>query len=338
MFHFLIHPLLESHSVSFLTLAVMELFIFIVFQLLIEVQSYRFPRVKVSPDVIRESSAVKISCETEPHVTANKCDFYINREEKKMKTSPSCELELTGAEVFRWAAVKSPESLNIICYYTMINVQGSFITSSESDPATVTVLVSTSTTTEKTTSTTIKTPLTVMSTSETTTYSKTNLQFKTNTPNSTAKETMNTLLIVLVSIGVAGSLSGLMGLICLCWFACKKRRKPNKMKSIKTDAPIQETGISCSGSAETHSLITSVPETSQPISAGLEHPESHLDSTADPTKHITSVNVIYQPSDVVINEQQKQGNPEENENVYHLYNTIPENQFTQMQAINPTVW
>ncbi len=40
MYRFLIHPLWESHSVSFLTLAVMELFIFIVFQLLMEVQSY----------------------------------------------------------------------------------------------------------------------------------------------------------------------------------------------------------------------------------------------------------------------------------------------------------
>ncbi len=40
MCHFLIHPLWESHSVSVLTLSVMELFIFIVFQHLMEVQSY----------------------------------------------------------------------------------------------------------------------------------------------------------------------------------------------------------------------------------------------------------------------------------------------------------
>ncbi len=98
-----------------------------------------FPHVKVSPDVIRESSSVKISCETPADVLVNQCYFYINREEKNIKTSSSCELDLTGAEVLRWASVKSPESLNIYCYYTT-NVRGSSISSSDSDPATVTVL------------------------------------------------------------------------------------------------------------------------------------------------------------------------------------------------------
>ncbi|KAK2892444.1 hypothetical protein Q8A67_012432 [Cirrhinus molitorella] len=55
----------------------MELFSFIVFQLLIEVQSYESPIVKVSPDVIRESSSVKISCET-PAGLPEKCYFYPN--------------------------------------------------------------------------------------------------------------------------------------------------------------------------------------------------------------------------------------------------------------------
>ncbi len=82
---------------------------------------------------------MKISCETEPRVIVIKCHFYINREEKKIKTSSSCDLDLTGAEVLRWAAVKSPESLNIYCYY-IINHQGSSIPSSDSDPATVMVL------------------------------------------------------------------------------------------------------------------------------------------------------------------------------------------------------
>ncbi len=82
---------------------------------------------------------MKISCETPADVTAYQCYFYINREEKKIKTSSSCDLDLTGAEVLRWAAVKSPESLNIYCYYT-INQQGSSIPSSDSDPATVMVL------------------------------------------------------------------------------------------------------------------------------------------------------------------------------------------------------
>ncbi|XP_050958208.1 uncharacterized protein LOC127159424 [Labeo rohita] len=247
----------------------MELFIFIVFQLLMEVQSYKLPRVKVSPDVIRESSAVKISCETPADVIVYQCHFYINREEKKMKTSESCELELTGAEVLRWAAVKSPGSLDINCYYTT-NERGSIITSSDSDPATVTVLALVSTTTEQTITTIMKTTSTVMSTAKTTTYSK------TVSTSTTTEQTTTT--------------------------------------AMKTDAPNQGTGISCSASSKTYSLITSVPATSQPISGGLEHPESHQDSTADPTLHITSVNVIYQPSDVLMNKQQKQGNTEENEN------------------------
>ncbi len=97
------------------------------------------PHVKVSPDVIRESSSVKISCETPADVLVNQCYFYINREEKNIKVSSSCELDLTGAEVFSWASVKSPESIYIYCYYTT-NVRGSSISSSDSDPATVTVL------------------------------------------------------------------------------------------------------------------------------------------------------------------------------------------------------
>ncbi len=77
------------------------------------------PTVKVSPDVIRESSSVKISCETPADVIVNQCYFYINREEKNIKVRSSCELDLSGAEVLRWAAVKSPESININCYYTI---------------------------------------------------------------------------------------------------------------------------------------------------------------------------------------------------------------------------
>ncbi len=92
----------------------------------------------MSPDVIRESSSVKIICETPAGVLVNQCNFYINSEDKNIKVSSSCELNLTGAEVFRWASVKSPESLNIYCYYTT-NMRGSSISSSDSDPATVKV-------------------------------------------------------------------------------------------------------------------------------------------------------------------------------------------------------
>ncbi|XDV51357.1 hypothetical protein PO909_020243 [Leuciscus waleckii] len=98
------------------------------------------------------------------------------------------------------------------------------------------------------------------------------------------------------------------------------------MRSIKSDVPSQGIGMT-SGPAEIYSLITSVPVTSQPISVGLEHPESYQDSTTDPTatdSFIMSENSIYQPSDVLVNTQQREGNTEENENVYHLYCTIPD--------------
>ncbi|XP_016123786.1 uncharacterized protein [Sinocyclocheilus grahami] len=117
----------------------MELFIFIVFQLLMEVQSYKSPTVKVSPDVIRESSSVKISCETPADVRVNQCYFITNREEKNVRVSSSCELERTGAEVLRWAGVKSPVSIYINCFYT-IHERGINKPSSDSPPATVTVL------------------------------------------------------------------------------------------------------------------------------------------------------------------------------------------------------
>ncbi|XP_016123367.1 uncharacterized protein [Sinocyclocheilus grahami] len=343
----------------------MELIVFIVIQLLMEVQSYTSPTVKISPDVIRESSSVKISCET-PNVTVNQCYFNTNSEEKNVKTSWRCELDLTGAEVFRWAAVTSPGSLDIYCYYT---IHGIDKPSRHSPPATVTVLA-----------------VTVMSTSETLTYTTIDLHSKTNLSTSTTKKTMisitnstlpgnsrisehisteastqkasqihtstmavtfttasprtavsnvhtsmahptdpqtGTWFLVLVSTGVAVFLSGLTGLICLCRFASQKIRK----LSIKMEVPSQGISMSGSGSADIYSLITSVPETSQPISGGLEHPESHQESTADPTdthSFIMSVNSVYQPSDVLVNKQQKQENPEENENVYHLYSMIPD--------------
>ena len=97
------------------------------------------PAVKVSPDVLRESSSVKMICETSADVTVKQCHFYRNSEQKNMKVSPSCELDLTGAEVLRWADVKSPASVDIYCFYT-ITEHRIDKPSSHSPAATVTVL------------------------------------------------------------------------------------------------------------------------------------------------------------------------------------------------------
>ncbi|XP_056104474.1 uncharacterized protein LOC130083471 [Rhinichthys klamathensis goyatoka] len=117
----------------------MELFIFIAFQLLMEVQSYKSPAVRVSPDVLRESRSVKMICETPADVTVKQCHFYRNSEQENIKVRPSCELELTGVEVLRWADVKSPASVDIYCFY-IITEHGINKPSSYSPAATVTVL------------------------------------------------------------------------------------------------------------------------------------------------------------------------------------------------------
>ncbi|CAM4731666.1 unnamed protein product [Leuciscus chuanchicus] len=263
----------------------MELFIFIALQLFMEVQSYKSPVVKVFPDVLNESSSVKMICEPPEDVKVNQCYFYRNREENNTKASWKCELDLTSAEVLRWADVKSPASVDIYCFYT-ITEHGIEKPSSHSPAVTVTVLVSTTATTAHTTTTAMTTSLTVRSTSETRTYSKSvDLHSKTNLPTNTTKETI--------------------------FFTANSTLPGNRNMS----------------EHEMYSLITSVPATSQPISVGLEHPESHQDSTPDPTatdSFIMSENSIYQPSDVLVNTQQKEGNTEENENVYHLYCTIPD--------------
>ncbi|XP_051768219.1 uncharacterized protein LOC127522383 isoform X7 [Ctenopharyngodon idella] len=268
----------------------MELFIFIVFQLLMEVQSYKCPALTVSPDVISESNSVKMICEHPAGVTVDLCYFYINRDEKNIKSNWSCELSLTGAEVLKWAAVKSSVSININCYYKTTE-HGINKPSSHSPAVTVKVKA-------------------VSTTADPKDYQHTPLH-------------RETWFIVLVSTGVGVILTGF---ICLCRFASKKRRKHNKMRSITSDVPSQGTGMS-SGPAETYSLITSVPATSQPISVGLEHPDSHQDNTPDPTatsSFIMAENSIYQPSEDLVNTQQKEGNTAENENVYHLYCSIPD--------------
>ncbi|XP_056104513.1 uncharacterized protein LOC130083499 isoform X2 [Rhinichthys klamathensis goyatoka] len=191
----------------------MELFIFISFQLLMEVQSYKAPAVNVSPDVLKESRSVKMICEMPADVTVNRCYFYINREEKNIKASNwNCDLELTGVEVLRWADVKSPASVDIYCFYT-ITENGIEKRSPHSPAATVTVRVSTTASTAHPTTTAMTTSLTVRSTSETTTYSKTAVPHTDHIHSEGSW-----LLVVLVFTGIGLFLSGLMGFICLCPF------------------------------------------------------------------------------------------------------------------------
>ncbi|XP_050958962.1 uncharacterized protein LOC127160358 isoform X3 [Labeo rohita] len=237
----------------------MELLVFIVFQLLMEVQSdnsLQKPTISVS----KYDDLLMVACEIPLSVRADvNCSLYTEdgdlRYQGDSQWSQSggnfCMFRLSHSELF----TRSVNSRQLICVYSLKTEPE--IRSPHSD--TYTIRGSTSNTTEQTT----------------TTAMKTSLPSKTNLPISTPKET-----IMLVFIGVAVILAGLMGLICLCHFT------------------------------------------------RLKHPESHQDNKTDPTDTrsvITSINPIYQPSDVNdVNKQQKQGNTEENENVYHLYCTIPD--------------
>nr|XP_055040669.1 uncharacterized protein LOC129427909 [Misgurnus anguillicaudatus] len=116
----------------------MELFIITLLHLLMEVQSYKVPNLKVSPDVIRESNSVHLICESPADVKVNQCYFYSNKEENT-KLSQSCQLHLTGTELLLWTREKSPVSLNIRCFYT-IDVYGVHKPSPYSPPVTLTIL------------------------------------------------------------------------------------------------------------------------------------------------------------------------------------------------------
>ncbi|CAM4731662.1 unnamed protein product [Leuciscus chuanchicus] len=247
-------------------------------------------KLTASASVIKETDTVQLSCENTEDLKMEMCYFNINGRESKSELSSSCQLSLTGSQISIWSEGQS-SSVRITCYYTVKKSQV-LIPSPHSDPVTITIQISTP---AAHVTTAMKTSLPLMSTSET--YSTADLLSKSKLPNSKTKKTTRLLIIVLVSTGVGVICSGL---ICLCWFACKKRRHRNKMRSIRSDEPNQGIGLSCSGPAETFSLITSVPDTSQPISVGLEHPESHQDSTPDPTatdSSITSEKSIYQLSE-----------------------------------------
>ncbi|KAL1264935.1 hypothetical protein QQF64_002962 [Cirrhinus molitorella] len=265
---------------------------------------------RASASFILETDTVLLSCENTEDLKMEMCFFFIIGKESNSKQSSSCQLSLTGSQISIWSGGQS-SSVRIICFYTVMKRQAQK-PSAHSDPVTITVQNSTITT-QQTTTTAMKTTLTTMSTAETTTYSKTfstavSSQMDVSTAASTQKTSQSKTVIstsqtplysrkeiwfiVLVSTGVAVILSGLMGLISLCWFASKKRRK---QRSINPDVPSLGTGTSCSGPAEIYSLITSVPATSQPICG-----------------------------DVSVSKLQEQENPEDNENVYHVYCKIPD--------------
>ncbi|XP_067243969.1 uncharacterized protein [Chanodichthys erythropterus] len=252
----------------------MELFIFIAFQLLIEVQSnssLQKPFISVSGDGVQ----INIACEIPDLVRADfTCSLYTEDDllhsQRKQSGERFCMFYLTHGELFTRSV-----SRQLSCDYSL-NTEPE-IRSPRSDTYTIRDVLSAVSSAASTQKTKTKTSTTaVSSTTETSTSTRTGVS-SVHTSTADPKDHpltplhRETWFIVLVSTGVGVILTGF---ICLCRFASKKRRNPNKMRSVSSDVPSQGIGMS-SGPAETYSLITYVPAPSQPISVECLPPVLH---------------------------------------------------------------
>ncbi|XP_051532013.1 uncharacterized protein LOC127428028 [Myxocyprinus asiaticus] len=286
-----------------------------------------------SASVINERETVQLNCKKteDQKMEIEKCIFNINGRENNMKQNTSCQLSLTGSEIIIWSE-EQRSTVNITCFYSVKKSQV-LIPSPHSDPVSVRVLISTPSTARaaKMAMTTFLTP----STAHATTMAMKNLRTPTTTAHATLtavktyfhpKATIPTNLkkgttinnpkstqpaikttskpsvphtthilaspkgtwIMVISTGVGLFISGLIGLICLC--SSKKR---TACPQVNFDSHAIAGDKNGSGTAEAYSLIICVPATSQPTVA-------------------------------LVSKQQKEGSAEENENVYHMYCTIPD--------------
>nr|XP_055040678.1 uncharacterized protein LOC129427913 isoform X2 [Misgurnus anguillicaudatus] len=285
----------------------------------------------------------------------DECYFTIDGRESKL--SRSCQLSLTGSDIIEWSGGQK-SSFIITCFYTVYKSQN-LMSSSRSDPVTVQISTSSTTTTTTTTvmttyfpaeavtsttktkavstsTTPVGTTTTVMTTfstssttaTTTTTVMITSVPLTTDISGTTPEDKDTEMWQIIWWSAVACSVIVLTGLICLCKFACKKRSKRQRTAG---DSRASE-------HANIYSLITSVPDTSKPTDSkpglsdtyslkttfqpsGLKQPQSHQQSKPETYSLITSTS---QPSDVLVNTQHKKGPTAENENVYHVYCTIPD--------------
>ncbi|KAI7795237.1 hypothetical protein IRJ41_012475 [Triplophysa rosa] len=309
----------------------MELFVIIALQLLMEAQSYKAPHMKVSPDVVREPNSVHLTCESPADVTVIQCYFYANgNKEKDIKISPSCHLSLTGAEVLSWTGVKSPVSLDIGCYYTT-DVRGIHKPSPHSPPATLTILnalikpIMSVDDSSDLLSIMCGIPASVRTDFICNLYTEDGpLTHRSHSQRSQSGE--HHCVFYINSSEIFTHKQTVNGRQLSCDYSVKRDREM-KLTSPRSDlytirgkkrTKRQETAgdTSASEPAEAYSLITSVPDT------GLKHPQSHQDSKPGPSEPYSLITSTIQPSDVLVNTQQKKGHPEENENVYHVYCTV----------------
>ncbi|KAI7808272.1 hypothetical protein IRJ41_000803, partial [Triplophysa rosa] len=258
------------------------------------------PNMKVSPDVVRESNSVHLTCESPADVTVIQCYFYANgNKEKDIKVSPSCHLSLTGAEVLSWTGVKSPVSLDIGCFYTT-DVRGVHKPSPHSPPATLTILTPASNPTKTTTITTVKTTsLVVMSTGVNAVEIKPKLTSPQSDPasvkaTSAAQTTAAAMTTVSTAVtttkytaptSAAQTTAAAMTTVSTAVTTTKYTARKKRTKRQETAGD-----TSASEPAEAYSLITSVPDT------GLKHPQSHQDSKPGPSEPYSLITSTIQPS------------------------------------------
>ncbi|XP_067243973.1 uncharacterized protein [Chanodichthys erythropterus] len=228
----------------------MELFIFIAFQLLIEVQSnssLQKPFISVNGDGVQ----INIACEIPDPVRADfTCSLYTEDDllhsQRKQSGERLCVFYVTPGELFTRSVNRQ-----LSCDYSLntepeirspgsdtITVRGQK-SSPHSDPVTVKVQSSTTTTTAQTTTIATARPTTTTSTARTTTTITKAHPTTTPTTTTTTAQTTTTamtsisivtstlpdirsmsghvswLSVVLVFTGVGLFLSGLMGFICL---------------------------------------------------------------------------------------------------------------------------
>ncbi|XP_051769269.1 uncharacterized protein LOC127522944 [Ctenopharyngodon idella] len=102
----------------------MALFIFITFQLLLQVKSQGFPQANLTifPTSATSGEKVQMECGGYKNHRVSECMFYPEGQESFKKPSASCNLTLTSTELILWSHDAESSHVNISCYYTVYSL------------------------------------------------------------------------------------------------------------------------------------------------------------------------------------------------------------------------
>ncbi|KAL1266004.1 hypothetical protein QQF64_004031 [Cirrhinus molitorella] len=132
MSNFVVLPILSADRHS-----EMALFIYIIFNLVLEVKSQELPQAKLEIFATDEEK-VQMVCGGHENQHMSECMFYPDGQENFLKPSASCNFSITGAELIMWSQNPKSSYVNISCYYT-VNGLGKNTTSPHSDSVSVRV-------------------------------------------------------------------------------------------------------------------------------------------------------------------------------------------------------